>query len=120
MNAMNRVISKFATSLMGLLGKPEKLSDSVMDNRCEDIREEMLQVLEQCGNSASAKVLANKIFHARNIEALWYMRAAILTELSNVCDENRAIAQLRPITGMFQGYLPASLAPKQRPRVGTK
>lgn len=117
---MNWAISKVATSLMGLLGKPEKLSDSVMDNRCEDIREEMLQLLEQCGNTASAKVLANRIFHARNIEALWYMRAAILSELSNVCDENRAIAQLRPVSVMFQGYLPESLAPRQRSRIGTK
>ncbi len=91
-----------------------------MDSRCEDIRKEMLQLLEQCGNTASAKALSNRIFHARNIETLRYMRAAILSELSSVCDEDRALAQLRPVTSMFQGYLPASLAPRQRPRVGTK
>jgi hypothetical protein len=37
-------------------------------------------------------VQLNGLFVARNIETLWYMSAAILSELSNVCDEDRALA----------------------------
>ena len=53
---MNWTLSKIATSLMGLLGQPEKkVSDSTLDNRCEDIREAMLAVLDQCGSDVTTK-----------------------------------------------------------------
>lgn len=120
MNPMNWTISKIATSLMGLLGQPEKVSDSTMDNRCEDIREEMLHLLEKCGDLPSAHALANKVFHARTVEALWYLRSPILGELLNVFDQRQASELLLPITNMFQGYLPESLAPRTRPRLGPK
>lgn len=115
---MNRTISKIATSLMGLLSHTEKLSDSTLDNRCEDIREEMLRLLEHCGTQGMAPTVANKVFHARNIEALWYMRSAIMVELSRVFDESEAHAMLVPVTNMFKGFLPESLAPRARTRPG--
>jgi hypothetical protein len=117
---MNWAISKIATSLMGLLGHPEKVSDSTMDNRCEDIREAMLHLLELCGTHESVQSVANKVFHARNIEALWYLRSAILAEVGTVLDQTTASEQLKPITSMFKGYLPESLAPRIRSRPASK
>ena len=50
---MKATLSKLASSLMGLLVTTEKVSDSVLDNRCEDIREAMLTLLGQCRRDAA-------------------------------------------------------------------
>ena len=114
---MNWTLSKIATSLMGLLAQPEKkVSDSTMDNRCEDIREAMLAVLDQCGADVTTNAISNRVCYARNIEALWYLRGAILAQLTIAIGEPQAREQLARITDMFKGYLPAGLGPRSRAR----
>ena len=114
---MNWTLTKIATSLMGLLGQAEKkVSDSTMDNRCEDIREAMLAVLDQCGTDATTNTVSNRVCYARNIEALWYLRGAIMAQLTIAIGESQARDQLARITDMFKGYLPAGLGPRSRAR----
>lgn len=113
---MKWTISKFKTSLMGLLGKPEPASNSTIDNRCEDIREAMLLVMEQCDSNAATAAVANRIFHAGNIEALWYLRSTVLAHLIVARGENRARELLLPIKLMFKGFIPDTMAPRARKR----
>jgi hypothetical protein len=114
---MNWTLTKIATSLMGLLAQPEKkVSDSTIDNRCEDIREAMLAVLDQCGNDTTTNAVSNRVCYARNIEALWYLRGAIMAQLTIAIGEPLAREQLARITEMFKGYLPAGLGPRSRAR----
>ena len=115
---MSSTISTIATSLMGLLGKGEKPSEAEVDKRCEEIRQAMLPLLDACGNRKVAQSVANKIYNAQNIEALWYLRSAVLAELHTAYDDTTAESLLLPITKMFKGYLPKGLEPRERIRFG--
>lgn len=116
-DTMNWTLTKIATSLMGLLGQPEKkVSDSTLDNRCEDIREAMLAILDQCGTDATTNAVSNRVCYARNVESLWYLRGAIMAQLTIAVGEPKAREELARITEMFKGYLPAGLGPRSRAR----
>lgn len=114
---MKATLSKLASSLMGLLVTTEKVSDSVLDNRCEDIREAMLTLLGQCRRDAATEAVSRRVCYARNIEALWYLRSAVMLQVALIAGDAEAHAQLVRITEMFRGYLPAGLRPRSRARV---
>ena len=113
---MKATLTKLASSLMGLLVAPEKVTSIDVDNRCEDIREVMLTLLDQCRRSAATEAVANRVCYARNIEALWYLRAAVMAQITLTAGEAEAHAQLVRVTAMFKGYLPAGLGPRSRAR----
>lgn len=101
---------------MGLLGPAPGPSDSTLNNRCEDIREAMLTVLDQGGADTGAKAVSNRVLYARDIEALWYLRSTILGQLVAKFGESDGRLMLRPITQMFKGHLPPGLEPPTRAR----
>ncbi len=103
---------------MGLLAT-EKVSDADMSNRCDDIREVMLTLLGQCRPSAATEAVASRVCYARDIEALWYLRSAVMVQVTLTAGEAEAHAQLARFSAMFKGYLPASLAPRSRARSRT-
>ena len=114
-DTMNWTLTKIATSLMGLLGQPEKkVSDSTLDNRCEDIREAMLAILDQCGSDATTNAVSNRVCYARNVESLWYLRGAIMAQLTIAVGEPKAREELARVSAMFKGYLRAGLGPRSR------
>lgn len=113
---MKSSLTKLASSLMGLLVATEKVSDADLSNRCDDIREVMLTLLDQCRRSTATEAVASRVCYARDIEALWYLRSAVMVQVTVTAGEAEAHAQLARITAMFKGYLPASLAPRSRNR----
>lgn len=113
---MRTTLSKIKNSVLGMLGPAPGPTNSTLHNRCEDIREAMLTVLDQCGTDRRASAISNRVCYASDIEALWYLRSAILTKLIANFGEPQARAMLRPITQMFKGHLPAGLEPPTRPR----
>lgn len=60
-------LAKINTSVLGLLRSPPPTSNSRLNNRCEDIREAMLN---QCGTDTRASGMANRVCYAKDIEAL--------------------------------------------------
>ncbi len=101
---------------MDLLVATDKVSDVDVSNRCEDIRETMLTLLDQCRRSAATEAVSNRVCYARNIEGLWYLRSAVMAQVTLTAGEAEAHAQLKRITAMFKGYLPAGLGPRSRAR----
>lgn len=102
---------------MGLLVATEEVSDADLDSRCEDIREAMLTLLDQCRPNSATEAVAKRVCYARNIEALWYLRSAVMLQVTLIAGEAEAHAQLVRITELFRGHLPAGLRPRSRARM---
>lgn len=118
---MFSLVSRFTTSLMGLIG--ESASSAEVEIRVEEIRREMLIILselpeEQQGTRSApwTRVWA-KVSRASNIQTLWYLRIDLMALLSAHCGENMARDKLTAITKRFRGVLPpAQMARPDRRR----
>jgi hypothetical protein len=116
---MFKSISKIATSLMGLLTQPPMADDATRDAQCETIRQAMLFLIDRCDISEATTQLETKVFYARDIEALWFLRTNLLARLEISLGEGRAQAEFDAITRMFEGYLPAGYFTQSRgPQAG--
>lgn len=113
---MKKTLSRLASTLMDALVATEKVSDAAMDNRCDDIREAMLTLLDQCRRDAASEAVSNRICYAKNIEELWYLRSAVFEHVTLAAGEIEARAQIARITELFKGYLPSGLGPRSRAR----
>ena len=109
--------SGLRNSVYGLLGNPAAPSDSVLENRTEDIREAMLELLGEAGTKQFANV-TRRIRYANDIQALWYLRGDLMAALSTTLGEAGARQQVQRITQMFQGMLPGSLNSRPSPLMG--
>ena len=107
---------KVRTSIYGLLGHPVEPSASTLDTGMEDIRESMLQLLGNGGNSQFPHV-ARRIRYAGDLHGLWYLRGDLMAALASVEGEAKARERMRPVTDLFQGLLPGSLASRPSPLV---
>ncbi|HYD75599.1 hypothetical protein [Ramlibacter sp.] len=96
-------------SLYGLLGHPQPPSPSTLDNRLEDIRDAMLELI---GESASKEFpqLTRRIRYAGEIQGLWYLRGELMAALAERHGETVARQQVERITSLFKGMLPPGLA----------
>ena len=103
--------SKIASSLMSLFA--ESAPDPVPNERLQDIRQSMLDCLTLLNHSTQTSHTVARVIRAPDLQALWYLRADVMTLLASLVGEAQASAQLRPITNMFVGLLPA--AQKARP-----
>ena len=91
-------------------------SAAVVDpkNRADEIRELMLE--ELLGESGSGfGALASRIHAARDVEALWYQRTALMQALSHRRGEAHARATLDAITARFDGVLPRTMTASAAP-----
>jgi hypothetical protein len=104
-------------SVYGLLGNPVAPSDSILENRTEDIREAMLELLGEAGTKQFANV-TRRIRYANDIQALWYLRGDLMAALATLLGESEARLQVQRITEMFQGLLPGSLNSRPSPLMG--
>lgn len=101
---MSWKISRFTTSLMGLLR--ESGQDAAHDTRMEDIREAMLECLSLVLKEQVVRpAVWAKILHATDIEALWYQRSGMMAVLSAHLGETSAREQVQRITEMFRGLM---------------
>jgi hypothetical protein len=104
--------SKFATSFMNLF--IEVSTNESTRARTQEVRQAMLNCLSGLPESALRDSVWARVLYAPDIQALWYLRSDVLTLLAGHAGEFDAHYQLRPITAMFTGLLPA--AQKARPR----
>jgi hypothetical protein len=103
--------SKFASSLLSLFGEP--VLDQGPEIRIKDIRQAMLDNLAGLGESHQIARIWARVLYAPDIQALWYLRADVMTLLAGLLGESAAHSRLATITPMFNGLLPA--AQKSRP-----
>jgi len=112
-----RWIKGVRDSVYGLLGNPGVPSDSVLEDKTEDIREAMLELLGEAGAKQFANV-TRRIRYANDIQALWYLRGDLMAALAAIHGEAGARQQVQRITQMFQGMLPGSLTSRPSPLMG--
>lgn len=103
--------SKFASSLMSFFGEP--VPDLNPESRMKDIRQAMLDCLAGLSESHDLARVWARVLYAGDIQALWYLRAEVMTLLAGRRGEFSAHSQLARITPMFDGLLPS--AQKSRP-----
>lgn len=104
-----------SNSLLGLLGglKPAP-SDSVLEDRCEEIRQSMISILGEKG-AAIYPALRRRLMFASDLEALWYLRSEWMGAISSIHGERVASAHLRSINVLFEGVLSKSMVSRPSP-----
>jgi len=105
------------SSIYGLLGTPSPPSESVLEDRTEDIRQAMLDMLGEPGARQFSQV-TRRVRYANDVQALWYLRGDVMAALSAVHGEAEARDRISRLTGMFQGLLPAGLTSRPSPLIG--
>ena len=108
---MRRTITNLTTSLMGLLS--ESTPEVSAKSRVAAIRQAMLDQLADLAPSHALSKMRTRIPYAPDIQALWYLRADMMTLLAESLGESVATQRMATITTLFDGLLPA--AQKSRP-----
>jgi hypothetical protein len=102
---MTSIISRFTTSLIGLIGEPASNID--FKSRIEGIRQAMLDSMtEFLVGKATQSAIWDKVRYAPSIQTLWYLRIDLMAQLSAHCGESVAAETLSTITEKFRGVLP--------------
>ncbi len=114
---MSWLKSNLKSSIYGLLGNPAPASDSRIEMGTEDVRETMLELLEETGAKQFPAVV-RRIRYATDIQALWYLRGELMACLAAMHGERAAREQVASLTDMFKGLLPGSLNSRPSPLVG--
>ncbi len=103
---MRRTIANLTTSLMGLLGDP--VPEVSAKTRIVAIRQAMMDNLADLPTTPPLAKMRARILYAPDIQALWYLRADIMTLLAEKLGEAKATQRLAIITPLFDGLLPAA------------
>ncbi|MEI8029761.1 MAG: hypothetical protein WCH35_08285 [Comamonadaceae bacterium] len=104
---MTSIISRFTTSLIGLIGEPASNID--FESRIEGIRQAMLDSMtEFLDGKATQSTIWDKVRYAPSIQTLWYLRIDLMAQLSAYCGESVAAATLSNITEKFRGVVPSN------------
>lgn len=104
------------SSIYGLLGNPLPPSESVLENSTEDIREAMIHMLGDTGQTAFPHV-TRRIRYAGDVQALWYLRGDLMAALAALHSESVARQKIATISDRFQGLLPNGLSSRPSPLV---
>jgi len=94
-------------SLLG--GQPEPASESVLENRTEDIRQAMLDAIGETGVKRFPQI-SRRIRFASDVQALWYLRGDLMAALAAMQGEATARERINSLTSMFRGLLPGGMA----------
>ena len=106
-------ISKFRSSLMGLMGlRPD---DSTVERRLDHIRQTMLDDLSYLTYSPELQRVRGRAHYASDAIELWYLRADLMILLSRAHGEIAARTQLAEITNLFTDLLPPEMTPRPGP-----
>lgn len=89
-------------------------SESVLEDRCEELRQNMLSTLGEKG-SAAYPALRRRLMFASDVEALWYLRSEWMAALSHLLGERVAAAHLRSINIQFEGVLSKGMSSRPSP-----
>jgi hypothetical protein len=88
-----------------------------VDQRLEDIREAMLDMLAGTGQQRFP-TLARRIDAAVALDQLWYMRSEFMAALAFMHGGTVARERLAAINEMFQDVLPVSMVSRPSPLMG--
>jgi hypothetical protein len=102
---MRQKISKFTSSMMGLLS--DAAANLSAESRINEIRQAMMDSLTGVGESHQVTKLCGRVLYAPDIQALWYLRGDVMTLLAGPLGESVAKDRLLTITKMFNGLLPS-------------
>lgn len=105
--------SKFASSLISLFA--DAPSDTRTESRAHKIRDAILDVLQEGTPCHELDLIVARVHCAPNIQTLWYLRTDVMTLLSAQYGEAAAREELRVISNMFRGLLPAALGSRNSP-----
>lgn len=105
--------SKFASSLISLFADPP--ADTRTESRAQNIREAMLDTLRDATPCHVLDQVVARVYCASNVQSLWYLRSDVMTLLSGQYGEAAAREELRVISDMFRGLLPAALGSRTSP-----
>jgi hypothetical protein len=97
-----------SASFFGAVGLAPSPSESVLEDRTEDIRLSMLSTLGEQGAQVHP-ALRRRLMFAADVEALWYLRSEWMGALSTLHGERVAAAHLRSINIQFEGVLKKSM-----------
>ncbi len=112
---MSSWLKSASASFFGAIGSLTPApTDSVLEDRCEDLRQTMLSTLGENG-AASYPALRRRLMFAADIEALWYMRSEWMGALSTLLGERVASAHLRSINIQFEGVLSKGMNSRPSP-----
>ena len=103
--------SKFVSSLMGLFVEPAQPVSA--ERRIGEVRQAMLDCLVGIEESHRVTRLWARVLYAPDVQALWYLRADLMTLVAESRGESEAQEQLSTISAKFKGLLPS--AQKARP-----
>lgn len=95
------------SSLLALLSA-NTLTPFLRENRTEDIRELMLNELEQTGE-LKFPTIVRRVRYATDAQALWYARSEVMTALAAMHGETVANEKISHISQQFKGLLPKGL-----------
>jgi hypothetical protein len=110
-------IVSLRSSLQSLLGqKPAKTAEPD-HQQVERVRRAMVGSLQKAGPEGFEHVI-KRLEQAKDIEALWFLRADLMAALSALEDEAAARNTMARITPLFSGLLPASLNSRPSPLGG--
>lgn len=104
---MNWFNSQLKSSLLALLS-PEGLAPSVREDRTEDIREWMIDELEDSEELKFSQIV-RRVRYATDAQALWFIRGEVMTALAEMHGETVAREKISHISQKFKGLLPKGL-----------
>ena len=105
--------SKFASSLISFFH--DSPPDTHIESCVQEIREKMLDSLRHLTSTHVLCIVVGRVRCAPHIQALWYLRSDVMTLLAGQYGESAAREELRAITDMFRGLLPAGLGSRPSP-----
>ena len=104
---MHTVAFSLLTTLRGVINHRASDKPSLSD-RLEEIRQAMLDSLEDAGGTPFAQIERHVIF-APDAESLWYLRPELLVVIASMRGERAARQRLEQISALFTGLLPKGL-----------
>ena len=112
---MSHLRSKFSSSIFNLLaGQPHDFAETVQVDRPDEIRVFMLETLGDDGAKAFPP-LRQRIFLARDVHTLWYLRTGLMAALCDMHGELAARDMMAQISEQFDGLLPEGLSSRPSP-----
>lgn len=101
--------SNFVNRMHALWGAKLAGDGSRVTTQAGDIRQAMLDCLEEAGCTAFP-MIERRVRLARDVEGLWYLRGDMMAALSTMQGESVARKKINELTTLFEGLLPRGLS----------
>lgn len=96
-------ISRFTSSLISLLRDTSEEDAAAADNRLENARDAMLDMLsEVLTDQVVRPAVWGRVLYARDIESLWYHRSDVMAILSAQLGETTARTRVAALAPLFK------------------